>query len=48
MLADDLGRDRETVDRFQREARSAGSLTHPNITHIYSISEHDGTHFFAM
>ena len=48
VLAEEHARDRETVDRFQREARSAGSLTHPNITHIYSIGENNGYHYFAM
>ena len=48
VLSEEHSRDPETVDRFQREARSAGSLTHPNITHIYSIGEARGFHYFAM
>ncbi len=40
--------DDELLDRFQREARAAGGLSHPNITHIYSIGEDRGFHYFAM
>lgn len=48
VLDDEHARNVEVVDRFQREARAAGSLTHPNITHIYSIGEQRGFNYFAM
>ncbi|MGE3163395.1 MAG: protein kinase [Planctomycetota bacterium] len=48
VLAEEHARNAEVVDRFQREARAAGSLTHPNITHIYSIGAERGCHYFAM
>ncbi len=48
VLSEEHSRRRETVERFQREARAAGSLTHPNVTHIYAIGEHGGAHYFAM
>ena len=48
VLAEEHSRNGEVVDRFQREARAAGSLTHPNITHIYTIGEERGFHYFAM
>ncbi len=48
VLADIHARNQELVDRFRREARAAGALTHPNITHIYSIGEDRGFHYFAM
>src|SRR5213594_2810306 len=48
VLPADVASNRDRMDRFIREAKSAAAPNHPNIAHIYEIGESDGTNFIAM
>jgi predicted ATPase len=48
ILPDEFSSDRDHAHRFEREARSASSLNHPNIVTIYELGEHNSTRYIAM
>lgn len=48
VLRGDLSNDEKFVRRFQREALSASSLSHPSVVEIYDVGEDDGTFYIVM
>jgi TolB-like protein/Tfp pilus assembly protein PilF len=48
ILPADVASNYDRMERFVREAKSAATLNHPNIAHIYEIGDSDGTHYIAM
>ena len=48
VLRGDLASDEKFVRRFQREALSASSLSHPNIVEMYDVGEDDGQYYIVM
>ncbi|NMA62115.1 MAG: Stk1 family PASTA domain-containing Ser/Thr kinase [Firmicutes bacterium] len=48
VLRDQFAHDEQFVERFRREARSAASLSHPNIVNIYDVGETGQNHFIVM
>ena len=47
LLPERFADDAERVRRFQREARAASKLNHPNIITIYEVGQEDSRHFIA-
>ena len=47
-LPEQLSRDPQAIERFQREARAASSLNHPHICTIYDVDQYEGQNFIVM
>jgi serine/threonine-protein kinase len=47
-LPEELSKEPQAIERFQREARAASSLNHPHICTIYDVDQYDGQQFIVM
>src|SRR5271169_3581637 len=47
VLPESFARDPERIARFEREARAASALNHPNIVSVHDVGEENGTYFIV-
>ncbi len=48
VLSEKFTSDRNFVDQFVNEARSAAALNHPNVVQVYDVGKEDGRYYFSM
>jgi serine/threonine-protein kinase len=48
VLREDRPSDETHLKRFKTEAMAAAGLSHPNIVQVYTIGDHEGTHYIAQ
>ena len=48
VLSEEFARDKERLERFQREARLLAQVNHANIATLHGLEEHDGQQFIVM